>query len=280
MSLENGESVRTWRVAAIQTVSGANVAENLAAAGRLVAEAAGEGANLVALPEYFPLLSPDERAKVLVSEREGCGPIQDFLHELAQRHGVWLVGGTIPLVADAPDKVRNSVLAFDDQGRQCARYDKIHLFGFRNGAEQYDEARTIEAGSQVVSYESPIGRVGLSVCYDLRFPELYRAMGEVSIIIVPSAFTATTGRAHWETLLRARAIENQCYVMAPAQGGQHPGGRATWGHTMIVDPWGEILACRHEGEGVVLAEVEIDRIDAVRAQLPALAHRRLPPASA
>lgn len=264
-----------FRIAAIQTVSGPDVAENLRVAGELVAEAAQAGAGLVALPEYFPLITSDETAKVAIREEEGRGPLQDFLREAAVRHGVWIVGGTIPLVAAAQAKVRNSTLVFDPQGRQVARYDKIHLFGFRKGAEAYDEAATIEAGENVVTFDAPFGRVGLSVCYDLRFPELFRAMGSVDLIILPAAFTYTTGRDHWEVLLRARAIENQCYVMAPAQGGRHPSGRVTWGHTLIADPWGQVLACREEGPGVVWADLEPERIRAVRESLPALRHRCL-----
>ena len=263
------------RVAAIQTVSGTDVEANLATAGRLVAEAAAAGAELVALPEYFALISSDERAKVRLREREGSGRLQDFLRDTAQRNRVWLVGGTIPLVAEADDKVRNTSLVFNPEGRQAARYDKIHLFGYQRGSERYDEAATIEPGATVAVFRSPAGRTGLSVCYDLRFPELFRAMGTVELVVLPSAFTWTTGRAHWEVLLRARAIENQCYLMAPAQGGRHQSGRHTWGHTMIVDPWGEVLACRGEGEGVVLADVEPQRIAAVRETLPALGHRCL-----
>ena len=266
---------RTVRIAAIQTVSGPDVAENLATAGRLIAEAAAEGARLVALPEYFPLISGDEQQKVRIREADGDGPIQDFLADAARRHGVWLVGGTLPLVADDADKVRNSTLVFDDQGRRVARYDKIHLFGFQRGGERYDESVTIEPGHEVVRFDSPAGPAGLSVCYDLRFPELFRAFGEINLIILPAAFTYTTGRAHWEVLLRARAIENLCYVMAPAQGGRHPSGRVTWGRTMIIDPWGEILACRDEGPGVVLADLDPARIAAVRESLPALRHRCL-----
>jgi len=264
-----------WRVAAIQTVSGPDVAENLRIVADLIAEAAGAGACLIALPEYFPLISADEHAKVAIRERPGVGPLQDFLRESARRHAVWIVGGTIPLIADVADKVRNATLVYDDKGELVARYDKIHLFGFNKGDESYDESATIEAGSSVSVFDSPLGRVGLSVCYDLRFPELYRRMGDLSLILVPSAFTWTTGKAHWELLLRARAIENQCYVMAPAQGGRHPSGRVTWGHSMIIDPWGEILACRDEGSGVILADVDRSRIAAVRASLPALRHRRL-----
>jgi nitrilase len=265
----------TTRIAAIQTVSGTDVDANLATASRLVAEAAAAGAELVALPEYFALISSDERAKVRLREREGVGRLQDFLRETAQRNRVWLVGGTIPLVAEADDKVRNTSLVFNPEGKQVARYDKIHLFGFQRGSERYDEAATIEPGATVAVFRSPAGRTGLSVCYDLRFPELFRAMGTVELVVLPSAFTWTTGRAHWEVLLRARAIENQCYLMAPAQGGRHQSGRHTWGHTMVVDPWGEVLACRDEGEGVVLADVEPQRIAAVRETLPALGHRCL-----
>ncbi|HRP98041.1 MAG TPA: carbon-nitrogen hydrolase family protein [Rhodocyclaceae bacterium] len=268
-------SAETWRVAAIQTVSGPDVGENLREVAALIAEAADAGARLVALPEYFPLIASEDTAKVAIREAPGSGPLQDFLRAAALRHRVWIVGGTVPLVADAADKVRNSTLVYDPSGAQVARYDKIHLFGFRKAAERYDEAVTIEPGAQVVTFATPFGRVGLSVCYDLRFPELYRAMGEVSLILVPSAFTYTTGSAHWEILLRARAIENQCYVMAPAQGGRHPSGRLTWGHTMVVDPWGEVLACRDAGPGVVTAELDAERIAAVRESLPALRHRVL-----
>ena len=263
------------RIAAVQMISGPDVDANLAEADRLIGEAAARGARLVALPEYFPLMSPDESAKIRIRERDGEGPLQAFLKDAARRHKVWLVGGSCPMAASTPDKVRNSTLVYDDQGRRVARYDKIHLFGFQRGEERYDEAATIEPGSTVACFDSPAGRTGLSVCYDLRFPELFRAMGEVDLIVLPAAFTYTTGRAHWEVLLRARAIENQCYVMAPAQGGRHPSGRVTWGHTMIIDPWGEIIACRDEGPGVVSADLDPARIAAVRESLPALRHRCL-----
>lgn len=269
------EPAPLFRIAAIQMVSGPDVAENLRIAGELVAEAAASGAQLVALPEYFPLISPDETAKVSSRERDGAGPLQDFLGEAARRHRICLVGGTIPLVADSDRKVRNTTLVFDERGERVARYDKIHLFGFQKGEERYDEAATIEPGRDVVTFDAGCGRVGLSVCYDLRFPELFRAMGDVSLIVLPAAFTWTTGRSHWEVLLRARAIENQCYVLAPAQGGKHPGGRVTWGHSLVVDPWGEVLACRDEGAGVVCADLDASRLAAVRANLPALRHRCL-----
>ena len=263
------------RIAAVQTVSGPDVDANLKAVDALIAEAEAEGACLVALPEYFPLISSDEMAKVRIREAEGEGPLQSFLADAARRHGIWLVGGTVPLQAEVQNKVRNSTLVFDAQGRLAARYDKIHLFGFQRAEERYDEAATIEPGSTPCCFDSPAGRTGLSVCYDLRFPELFRAMGELDLIVLPAAFTYTTGRAHWEVLLRARAIENQCYVMAPAQGGRHPNGRVTWGHSMIIDPWGEVLACREVGEGVVVSELDPARIAAVRESLPALRHRRL-----
>lgn len=264
-----------FRVAAIQMVSGPEPQENLAAAGALIAEAAAGGAELVLLPEYFALISPDERAKLALAEAPGEGPIQHFLADCARRHGIWLVGGTLPLRSDDPERVRNTSLVFNPQGQQCARYDKIHLFRFARGNESYDEARSIEAGREVVSFAAPCGRVGLSVCYDLRFPELYRQLGDCALLLVPAAFTATTGRAHWEVLLRARAIENQCYVLACGQGGRHPGGRETWGHSMLVDPWGEVLGCRASGAGVMLADLDPQRLAAVRASLPALEHRAL-----
>ena len=229
---------------------------------------------MVALPEYFALVSDDENARFLAREREGDGAIQDFLSKTAAHHGIWIIGGTLPLEANASDKTRNTTLVFDDCGNQVARYDKIHLFGFEQNGEHYDEAASIEPGSCVVCFDSPAGRVGLAVCYDLRFPEIFRAMGKVNLIVLPSAFTYTTGRAHWETLLRARAIENQCYLMAPAQGGVHPHGRRTWGHSMIVDPWGDILACRPEGEGVVMTDIDPEWVTVVRRCLPALNHRR------
>ncbi|GHT87137.1 apolipoprotein acyltransferase [Betaproteobacteria bacterium] len=269
-------SAQKIKIAAIQTVSGPDVVANLEAAGKLIAEAASAGAKFVGLPEFFVLISGDEAAKVRAREEEGSGPIQDFLAAMAKKHGVWIVGGTVPLVADVPDKVRNTTLVFNAQGERVARYDKIHLFGFSKGDEFYDEGRSIEAGDDVVVFDSPAGKVGLSVCYDLRFPELFRAMGTVDLIVLPAAFVHTTGQAHWEVLLRARAIENQCYVLAPAQGGRHPNGRKTWGHSMVIDPWGDILACRsEEGEGVVVAELDFARLSEIRHSLPALRHRRL-----
>ncbi len=268
-------TLQRFRVAALQMVSAPEVDANLRRAEALIAEAAAAGAQLVALPEYFCLLGRQDGDKVAVREVDGSGPIQQFLAEAALRHGLWLIGGTLPLWCDAPDKVRNSCLVFDDQGQRRARYDKIHLFGFDNGSERFDEARSIQPGTQPVALDSPFGRIGLSVCYDLRFPELYRALAPTELLMVPSAFTATTGRAHWEPLLRARAIENLAWVVAPAQGGLHPNGRRTHGHSMIIDPWGEIVAELAEGEGVLLAEIDHARLQRARSSLPALQHRVL-----
>lgn len=263
------------RIAAIQMVSGPDVDRNLAEADRLIGEAAAAGARLAVLPEYFPLITSDETAKVRIREQEGDGPLQNFLRDAARRHRLWLIGGSCPMEAGSPDRVKNSTLVFDDEGRRVARYDKVHLFGFRKGEECYDESATIEAGNEVVAFEGPCGQIGLSICYDLRFPELFRAMGEVDLIVLPAAFTWTTGQAHWEVLLRARAIENQCYVLASAQGGRHPSGRRTWGDSMIIDPWGEVLARLPEGPGVVVADLDPARIADVRASLPALRHRKI-----
>ncbi len=267
------------KIASVQMISGPEVGPNLATAARLIGEAAATGARLVALPEYFPLIGAADEARLAVREAPGTGPIQDFLAGMAQRHGIWLVGGSIPLAGRDPGKLLNSCLVFDEQGRQAARYDKIHLFGFTRGAEHYDEAATIEPGERVVTVDTPVGRVGLAICYDLRFPELFRAMARlpnpVDLLIVPAAFTDTTGRAHWEMLLRVRAVENQCYLLASAQGGQHPTGRMTHGNSMIIDPWGDILARMDKGEGVIAAELDPARIAEVRTSLPALKHRKL-----
>jgi predicted amidohydrolase len=262
-------------VAAIQMVSTPQVDENLITVRRLVAQAAGQGAELVALPEYWPIMGMSDVDKVALAEEPGSGPIQDCMAELAREHGIWLVGGTLPIVSPSAGKVLNTTLVYDPQGVSMSRYDKIHLFGFNKGSESYDEARTIVPGESVGVFDAPFGRVGLSVCYDLRFPELYRAMGECALIIVPAAFTYTTGRAHWEVLLRARAIENQCYVLAAAQGGMHVNGRRTWGHSMLVDPWGEVKAVLPEGEGVITGELDPAFIAGVRESLPALRHRTM-----
>ena len=265
----------TARVAAVQMASGSNVEGNLNEAARLIEIAVEQGAQLVALPEYFAIMGLRDDDKVKVREEPGRGPIQEFLAATARRHGIWLVGGSVPLTASVADKVRNTCLVFDDRGKLAARYDKIHLFGFEMGKESYSEPRTIEPGKDVVVIDTPVGRVGLSICYDLRFPELYRAMKEVDLILVPSAFTETTGKAHWETLIRARAIENLAYVLAPAQGGYHVNGRETHGDSMLVDPWGVILDRLPRGSGVVVGNINPEHLKRLRLSLPALTHRTI-----
>lgn len=262
-------------VAAVQMVSTPRVDENLDRMRHWVALAAQGGAELVLLPEYFCLMGA-EGDKVARREPHGAGPsspIQLALSEAARRHGVWIIGGTVPLHASTPDRVRNAVLVFGPDGLERARYDKIHLFAFRKGTESYDESVTIEPGETPMVCETPAGRTGLAVCYDLRFPELFRQMGSLDLLVMPAAFTYTTGRAHWEMLLRTRAVENQCYVLASAQGGQHENGRRTWGHSMLIDPWGDILAMHPEGEGLVMGRIDPHRRDDIRTSLPALRHR-------
>ncbi len=263
------------KVAAVQMVSTPIVEENFATARRLVAEAASQGARLVLLPEYWPVMGMKESDKLAYAEQLDAGPIQQCMSAMSREHGVWLIGGTLPMASLDAGKVLNTTMVYSPQGEHVVRYDKIHLFSFTKGEESYDEARTIVHGTAVGTFDSPFGRVGLSVCYDLRFPELYRAMGDCTLIVVPAAFTYTTGRAHWEILLRARAIENQCYVLAAAQGGLHANGRRTWGHSMLIDPWGEVKAVLAEGEGVVTGDIDPSHLQRVRESLPALKHRKL-----
>ena len=278
MTLPNDEQCpgpKNARVAAIQMISTTRIEENLNTAASLIAEAVAEGAELVALPEYFPIMGRRDADKIAAREVDGSGPIQDFLAETAGKHGIWVVGGSMPLVASVEDKVLNTCLAFNPQGVRVARYDKIHLFGFQKGEERYNESATIEPGRQPVTFDAPFGRIGLSICYDLRFPELFRALGEIDLLVLPAAFTEVTGRAHWEILLRARAIENQCYVLAIGQGGVHENRRETHGNSMLIDPWGDIVARRDKGAGVVIGELDHARIAEVRTSLPALTHRVL-----
>ena len=274
------------RVAALQMVSSPIMAVNLDVARQLIGQAADAGAELAVLPEYFCLLGLKDTDKLAIAERAGHGPLQDFLSQCARDFKLWVVGGTIPLATDIPGeisgKVYNSTLVYNPAGQCIARYDKMHLFRFDNGLESYDEARVLLPGAQPVAFDvlSRDGhsyRVGLSICYDLRFPELYRTLASsgADLLLVPSAFTHTTGQAHWEVLLRARAIENLAYVLAAAQGGSHENQRRTWGHSMVVDPWGQILAEQDQGPGVVLADIDKARLTANRTQLPALDHRRL-----
>ncbi len=264
------------KMAAIQMVSETSVERNLVQAGQLLAQAAAQGAELAVLPEYFCLMGLQDSDKLKVQEQFGSGPIQDFLQQSAQKLGIWIVGGTLPLATSEPARARNSSLVFDPNGHCVARYDKIHLFRFDNGQESYDESCVLERGAHPVTFElaSIDGhsyRIGMSVCYDLRFPELYRQL-KADILLVPSAFTFTTGQAHWEILLRARAIENLAYVLASAQGGVHENKRKTWGHSMIIGPWGEILAEQAQGAGVVVAEVMKAALQSARTRLPALDH--------
>ncbi len=274
------------RVAAIQMVSTSSVEENLEAAARLIAAAAREGAGMVVLPEVFAVLEGGPMRDF--GEREGQGPIQDFLSAQAREHGLVLVGGTAPLIsrptAEGGEevvgaKVRAASLVYDAAGDAIARYDKIHLFDVEVADRQanYRESDSYEAGSELVSVSTPLGCLGLFVCYDLRFPELYRQLRsrDVELITVPAAFTRVTGEAHWEVLLRARAIENQCYVIGAAQGGRHNAKRETWGHSMIVDPWGRVLDCLPQGEGLVMADLDLDSLRDIRARMPVQTQRRL-----
>ena len=270
------------KVAAIQMVSTGRVDDNLAAAGALLQQAASDGAELAVLPEYFCLIGQHDTDKLAIRETFGSGPIQQFVSDTARRLGLWIVGGTLPLQAQQPDRVFNSSLAFNPEGACIARYDKIHLFRFDNGIERYDESRVLERGSTPTQFALPsrdghVWQVGMSVCYDLRFAELYRgyAASGCDLILVPSAFTHTTGQAHWEVLLRARAIENLAFVCAAAQGGSHPNGRQTWGQSLLADPWGQIVAQQAQGAGVVCAALDIAALRSRRGQLPALEHRVL-----
>jgi predicted amidohydrolase len=271
---------RPCTIAAVQMVSGAEVDDNLSTAERLTRKAASLGADMVVLPEFFAIFGHHEHDKCKVAEPHGTGPaspIQNRLSGLAAELGITLIAGTLPIQSADPDRVFNTVLVYGPTGKELARYDKLHLFAFDNGQERYDEARSLVPGSQPIACATVAGRTGLSVCYDLRFPEFFRSLSGPSpldLIVLPAAFTYTTGQAHWEILLRARAIENQCWLVASAQGGQHSNGRATWGHSMIIDPWGQVLACCEQGEGLALAKVDPGLTEKVRLNLPALRHRQ------
>ena len=272
-------STTALKVASIQMVSTPVLKDNMATATMLIKAAAEDGAILVVLPEYFCLMGLKDNDKVHAREAFGNGPIQEELAAIAKRNEIYLVAGTIPLEAKDPNKVLNTMLAFNPDGQRIGRYDKIHLFGFQTSTERYQESETIEAGNEPgilkISVNGQDWTFGLSICYDLRFPELYRALGQVDCHIIPAAFTYTTGKDHWEILLRARAIENQCYVLASAQGGKHQNQRRTWGHSMLIDPWGSILADLPEGEGFISGVLSKDKLNEVRSKLPALAHRKL-----
>ena len=276
------------KIAAVQMVSTPDWPANRDSAARLIGQAAAAGATLVLLPEYFCIMGRRDTDKLALAEAPGAtaaSPIQAFLSDAAREHGLWLVGGTLPIAVESATasaatshtQALNRCCVYAPDGTQAAHYDKMHLFAYDNGHESYDVGRTLMAGSTPVALQAGPVRVGLSICYDLRFPELYRALMQppCDVLCVPAAFTHTTGQAHWELLLRARAVENQCYVLASAQGGTHPNGRRTWGHSMVVGPWGEVIDVLPEGEGFVLADVDLERIAQVRSQLPALRHRRL-----
>ncbi|MDO5059773.1 MAG: carbon-nitrogen hydrolase family protein [Neisseria sp.] len=267
--------MNTVRAAAVQMVSSCNVADNIAAMKRLVAEAAGQGADWVLLPEYWPLMGQTDRDKLAYAEPSGIGRLQQVLAETARECGVTLFGGSIPLQSGSPDKVLNSLPVYGKNGELLGRYDKMHLFGYSGLGERYDEADTIEAGREVPQMQADGWGVAQGICYDVRFPEFFRAQQPFDVLLLPAAFTYTTGKAHWELLLRARAVENQCYVIASGQGGMHQNGRRTFGHSMIIDPWGEVLAQLPEGEGVITADLDKTRLNSVRSRLPALKHRIL-----
>jgi nitrilase len=267
------------KIASIQMISTPDLQENLDTASKLLTQAAKAGAQLAVLPEYFCLMGLKDTDKVRIKEKLGDGPIQSQLANMAKVNGIHLVAGTIPLEGQDSNKVLNTTLVFDPKGQRISRYDKIHLFGFQTSSERYEESETIEPGDTPSILSIRINdedwRFGLSICYDLRFPELYRSLGEVDCHIIPAAFTYTTGKDHWEILLRARAIENQCYVLSSAQGGTHVNQRRTWGNSMLIDPWGAILSNLAEGEGYISGVLSKDKLNEVRSKLPALKHRKL-----
>lgn len=267
------------RVAAIQMASGPNVNANLLEAGRLIAQAVADGAGMVVLPENFAIMGMNEQEKIGVRELDGVGPIQDFLAQQAKKHSVWIVGGTIPMAATVANKVLAACLIFNDAGERVAHYDKVHLFdvSLDGGSEKYTESETIEHGENIVVIDSPFGRMGVAVCYDLRFPEMFRNMLDqgMELLVLPAAFTAVTGKAHWEVLVRARAIENLCYVVAAAQGGFHVNGRETHGDSMVVNPWGVVIDRLQRGSGMVIADIDREQLASIRRSLPAISHRRI-----
>jgi len=267
------------RVAAIQMASGPNVDANLIEAGRSIQAAAAAGARLIVLPENFALMGLSELDNLKFAEKDGSGKIQDFLSEQAEKNNAWIVGGTTPIIADEPDKINAACLVYDDQGNRVARYDKIHLFDVEivDSGENYTESMTIKPGNEAVVVDSPFGKLGLAICYDLRFPELFRVLLDkgAEIFVVPSAFTAITGRAHWETIVRARAIENLSFIIAAAQGGYHVSGRETFGDSMIVDPWGTVLDRLPSGSGFVIADIDEDKLTRIRRNFPAIDHRKI-----
>ena len=266
-------------VAAIQMASGPNVKANLEEVEKLIKTAVQQDAELIVLPENFAIMGLSEVDKVTVAETYGEGPIQQFLSQQAKKFGIWIVGGTVPIDSGVTGKVYSTCMLYNDSGEVVARYDKIHLFDvvLEDNDESYNESETTESGDDVVVVDTPFGKLGMAVCYDLRFPELFRAMADVGmeICVLPSAFTSLTGKAHWESLLRARAIENLCYVIAPDQGGYHMNGRETHGDSMIVDPWGVVLNRLPHGTGVVVSDIDLEKLRKTRLNFPALKHKRL-----
>jgi nitrilase len=267
------------QVAAIQMASGPNVSANLLEVEKIVAEAVAAGAKLIVLPENFAFMGRTDPELLELKEEPGSGPLQSFLSQLAANHGIWVVGGTVPLTADDPNRIRAACLVFDERGKQVARYDKIHLFDVHlpETGEHYSESSTIEPGHKTVVVDSPFGRIGLAICYDLRFPEQFRNLLDagMEVAVLPAAFTAHTGQAHWQPLLQTRAIENLSYVVAAAQGGYHVSGRVTHGHSMLVDPWGNIQNLLASGNGYVLGEIDLDLLHNTRRAFPALEHRQI-----
>lgn len=267
------------KIAAIQMASGTNVSANLIEVSRQISNAAQAGAKLIVLPENFAIMGMHDEDQLKIREEEGSGPIQDFLSQQAKKYKIWIIAGTIPLKSKDESKVCAACLVYDDNGERVSRYDKIHLFDvhLEVTSETYNESETIQAGEQVIVVDTPFGKVGLAICYDLRFPELFRELVSMGaeVIVVPSAFTAITGNAHWEVLLRARAIENLCYIVAAAQGGYHVNGRETHGDSMIIDPWGTILDRLLQGSGYVIADVDIENIKNIRRNFPVLQHRKI-----
>ncbi len=266
-------------VAAVQMASGPNVKANLEQAEKLIKTAVQQEADLVVLPENFAIMGLTEVDKVTIAEAPGEGPIQQFLSQQASKYGIWIVGGTVPIESGVTGKVYSAALLYNDKGEMKARYDKIHLFDvlLESSNESYNESETIESGDDVVVVDTPFGKLGMAICYDLRFPELFRAMADVGmeICVLPSAFTSLTGKAHWESLLRARAIENLCYMVAPDQGGYHINGRETHGDSMIIDPWGVVLNRLPHGTGVVVSDIDLDKLRETRKNFPSLQHKRL-----
>lgn len=268
----------SYRVAAVQMASGSHVAANLHEVARLIGDAVDMGAHLIILPENFALMAMQPSDNTNISEAPGAGMLQDFLAQQSSRYEVWLVGGTVPLIAEGTNKFRAASLVFDNTGQCVARYDKMHLFDVTAAPnEHYCESEIIEAGQQPVVIDTPFGRLGMAICYDLRFPELFRCMlaKGVELIAVPAAFTATTGKAHWEILVRARAIENLCYVIAANQGGYHVNGRETHGNSMIVDPWGIVLTRLNRGAGVICADIYPEKQAYLRRNFPVHHHRKI-----